>query len=48
MSKDRVTRRQKSIPRLLREKRQIHKDKLKADPIRFPKKEDEIRRLFPS
>jgi len=30
MSGEKVTRRQKSIPRLLREKRQIHKDKLKA------------------
>lgn len=30
MPKERITRRQKNTPRLLREKRQIHKDKLKA------------------
>lgn len=30
MSKERITKRQKNIPRLLREKQQIHKDKLKA------------------
>jgi hypothetical protein len=30
MSRERITRRQKSIPRLLKEKRQIHKNKLRA------------------
>jgi len=30
MPKEKITRRQKDISRLLREKKQIHKDKLKA------------------
>jgi len=30
MPRERITRRYKSIPRLLREKREIYKDKLKA------------------
>lgn len=34
MSKERVTRRQKNISRLLRERQQMHKDKLKAFKIK--------------
>ncbi|MFH0772495.1 MAG: hypothetical protein V1933_07740 [Candidatus Omnitrophota bacterium] len=37
MSKDRVTRRQKNIPRVLREKQQIHKNRLEAFKTKWKK-----------
>lgn len=37
MSKERITRRQKNISRLLRERQQMHKDKLKAFKIKWKK-----------
>jgi hypothetical protein len=46
VSKDRVTRRQKSIPRLLREKKQIHKDKLKVNLAYRPFQKSSF--IFPS
>ena len=38
MTKNVVTRRQKDVSRLLRERRQVHQDKLKTSPYRVTDK----------